>query len=226
MQNLQSCFALLYNKAKHEVARFGNIVLAYGASESHDYNLISGSAEVYQSVDAYKRDLEEALSYASNKNSPFLFVQSDVNPVDVEEILAVYKFKKVGKVTCASIDHNSRSYNEESSSIYCVKRVNSQQMLEDWCAIVDEAFGMLPGDTKKVFSPASESLLQDKTAFPLFMLYNNNNEPIATSLLYLPEDKTLSAGHYCWATKTNFRNKGAIDFFNQKNGRLCQGKWL
>jgi hypothetical protein len=53
---------------------------------------------------------------------------------------------------------------------------------------------------------------------------NKEKEAIAAYMLYLPDNVSMSAGHYCSGNKANFRNKGVMSFFSQEMVRLARDK--
>lgn len=223
MDNLQGCFESLYKAANHKVKNFDNIALVDSALKGVDYNLIF-NLEPSSTRSEDEKSLKMAFSAANETLNPFLFLQDkDIN-YKIDDLLNQYKFAHVGQVNYLSIDHSSYKLQHNESQEFEVIQVKNDNRLNDWSNIIDESFHMVTGNTKSVFGPAISYLFGGKSKHNLFILYDQEQTPISASLLYLPEDNNLEAGHYCWATRAEHRNKGAMSFLVREMLSIASNK--
>lgn len=212
MDNIQLLFNSLYTLAGHCVKKFGDIELAYSGTNSAAVNLI-----FYLGVAKNPGELEKCMQYTNDLETQMLFVTKQSRVQEVENTLSKYNFKPAGYATCIELEHKNYIAREDSNPFgYVVKRVKDSSVLRDWCLICDEVFAMGMGDSLKTFESVAPYLFQQNSPYQMYILYDKDQRPITVSLLYLPEDKSMKAGHYFWGTKSENRSNGAMTFLVDK----------
>lgn len=211
MHNLQSSFQSLYAHANHSIEKFGSIVLANAASDSQDFNLIF-NLNSFTDTAENEKSLEAALVAANKVKKPFLYVQYANIKHSPKNLLSKHKFKHIGQVTCVSMKHEAWQPTGNTNQNYKIQRVNTSKLFNDWCKIMDLSFSLVTGATKQVFYPALSYLFGEDALHHLYILHDEMQTPISSSLLYLPKGTYPEAGLYCGGTKAAYRNKGAMSF--------------
>lgn len=222
LSNFRFCFESLYKEIGLEVVNYGSIFVTYANSNIPEFNMIFDTDINLDDMSNYNSNLNKALIFATTKNKPFFFIQENIQNSYSSDLLPEYNFSKVAiDVSCMIYHHNKNCFVEEDQN-YSVKKVSNNIMLEEYCEILSEAFEVPLNEIKKVFF--SSYFLSAKAVHTLYILYKKDNLPVAVSMLYLPEDKDKAAGHYCWGTKRNFRNKGAMSFLAKRMIYIAQDK--
>jgi predicted GNAT family acetyltransferase len=205
--NIQQLFLSIAPKAGFEINNFGNITSVYSDTPGPDYNLMFD----YQPSKTLTANLHQALSYSQHKRYPFIIIREQhKTSEEVEALFTQFKYQKAGIATKMAIFHDELNFdNVDRSSI---KQVQDQTMLEDFCNIIDEAFNREPGSSKLFFDPIHD-VLGDRGELKLYLAFSEIDgklSPVASTMLFAPNDKELLAGHYGWAVKEQHRKQGIM----------------
>lgn len=221
-KNFQLCFQSLYKILGLEVVIFEDITVLNANTCTPDFNLIFDINTKDRKTKKYRQNLSSALSYANSKEYPFYIIRNEKNHFYINNIIKQFAFYKLEQNSTCMLCYHNINYTCFTHQIYTVQRVSTKSMMEDYCNIVSESFGVSLSDIKKIFY--SEYFLQKNAQHILFLLYNTEKKPISTSMLYMPQDKTKGAGNYCWGTLPKYRNNGAMDILIKKMLNFLQKK--
>ncbi|HSX20014.1 MAG TPA: GNAT family N-acetyltransferase [Gammaproteobacteria bacterium] len=205
--NLKDYLLYLSREGKYEVKSFGNVVASYTDLPSLDFNYIFD----YSARNEPINDLQSALAYSKQQRYPFMLVRSDEsNNAALKSVLEQFNYKHVGIATRMAIAHDSINFDDLDKTN--IKQVLNQQMLDEFGSIMDDGFGAPTGTSKTWFS-AMKDILSPDFQVKLYLIYDDINgelKPVGCAALYLPSDKKLLAGHYCWAVRVEQRKKGLM----------------
>lgn len=213
--NLKSAVLYMSLLGGYEIKNFGDITLAYSDTPGPDYNMIFYYSNSKNDVE----NLKQALAYSQQKRFPFMLVRDEkIINKDSNDIINVYNYNKVGSATKMAITHADVNFNDVEFPI--IKEVDNNELLNIHCDIVDQSFDRVPGSSK-LFIGSMKGLLSQKSEseLKLYLAYydvKGKLEPVAAAMLYLPKDKKILAGHYAWAVKPEFREKGIMTGFVKK----------
>lgn len=208
LDNFRNCFETLYNVLGLEVKYFGSIVVLYSGTDTHYFNLIFDTeTNIYDNLE-YRKNLTNAISYASAKPFHFSLVLNDISSLEIQDLLNQHQFDYHGEIMTNVVHKHGVLVHHEPTSCYVVRKVTTLEMMDTSCQILAESFEVPLANIKKLF--CAKYFLDTQSEHVFFLLYNTRNKPVTTAMLYLPHNKLIAAGHYCWSTKKQFRQMGAM----------------
>lgn len=208
----------MYEALGLEVVHFGRVTLLNSDSSVPDFNMIF---DMGNHGEHHHENLKNTLLYARTKNNPFLLIRQEDQDHSTLQVLNELKIDKIDQeITSMLHSHDKPHVNDKKS--YKVRKVCTEEMMEISCLILSEAFEVSLSNIKKVFF--SQYFLNECTIHPFFITYNSINKAVAASMLYLPHNKYVGAGHYCWSTRPQYRNKGAMYFLVGEMINIVQNK--
>ncbi len=209
MNNAYEAFEILYKEANHTVMKFGDIALLDGSSVCPDFNII---LNLFQGSKASEKNLKAALDRANETKRPFVFIQDEEEQSNID-FLAEHQFINIGRVTCVKMDNNDFEFKASKDKLdYKIVRVQNDEDFTIWCEITDSSFNLVKGESQRVFQASTPIIYAINSSHHCYILYDNENNATSASMLYLPKDRSLEAGHYNWCTKANYRNRGLMSY--------------
>ena len=203
--NLQQVFIDLYQDAKFTIKNFGDIVICDSGSPSANFNIV-----FHYTVEQLA--LTQACRYIADQKHPFLLVQPEQLEITAapEYLNTLYKngLQKVGTATLVAVNFADAALANRKPMQ--VQQVNNPAMLQEWCDIADQSFGLANGCSAACFLPVRELLCRQDYQIKLYLGFDANLVAVATSMLYLPKDANKPAGHYFWGVKDGYRNQGVM----------------